>query len=366
MRAWLPIGLLLTGCGLGHQSALGFRARQAVLRGDAAIFSELMEEAARAKPQSPIDDPKLTVLTHFLDLAADPTFFAVLGPWLENGWISNDMTCAIRRAHYRAVRATDPVAAQASAQLCLDRAQAAAGTTDRLWEVERCLSEAPFLVAEDISAYLPLLHDAALPIVFRSAVLGGLARVDLMPLPSASAAQVRASAQIRAQRLDQILDAARGLEPQWIASATARGALELESVAVQQGWSYLDRWRSKDPDLTWSWVRVMKAKEPLDHLRGLGLWSRELEPATETSWWLCHRLAGERTDPVLGPLWEQEALALWLPGRATVLVAHASPCAGFRRLGPYPLEISAKAALTHQTAVPGYRRVLQILSRGPY
>ena len=120
--------LLLFGSGcLGYTSALGFRARQAVMRNDAAAFKDLMEEAADTLPAGPLDNPEKTVLTHFLDLAQDPLFFPMVEEWMAKGWIGDDMTCAVFRAHYKAEIDRHPEAAQKSAARASDRARRRAG-----------------------------------------------------------------------------------------------------------------------------------------------------------------------------------------------------------------------------------------------
>src|SRR5687768_3022809 len=90
-------------CVSSYTSALGYRARQAVLRGDVQAFDELMEEAADTLPRHPYDNPKRTVLTHFLDFGGSDLFFPMIEKWRAKDWISDNMTCAIHRARYRGV-----------------------------------------------------------------------------------------------------------------------------------------------------------------------------------------------------------------------------------------------------------------------
>ena len=245
-----------TAC-LGHQSALGFRARQAAMRGDAAIFRELMEEAADTTPAGPLDNPEKTVLTHFLDLAADPLFFPMVEEWMQKGWVGEDMRCAVYRAHYRAEIGRDPAAALASAEKILNLARAAAPDAERQWEVEVCLSGAPFLTATATAALLPYLQIAAdptEPIRFRAGLLDGMTNAFLtgaerlygnQPELTREEAQALAMKQAsdQARRTRFVLESVRPyVESAFLAAATARGVLEVETVLVPPGQSFVGRY----------------------------------------------------------------------------------------------------------------------------
>lgn len=376
------VALWATGC-LGHQSALGFRARQAAMRGDAAIFRELMEEAADTTPAGPLDNPEKTVLTHFLDLAADPLFFPLVEEWMQKGWVGEDMRCAVYRAHYRAEIGRDPTAALASAEKILNLARAAAPDAERQWEVEVCLSGAPFLTATATAALLPYLTlaaDPTEPIRFRAGLLDGMTNAFLtgaerlygnQPELTREEAQALAKKQAsdQASRTRFVLESVRPyVESAFLASATARGVLEVENVLVPLGQSFVGRYaESSDPyeqDLAWAWVRTLKSKKKIARIMGLGLWNRNLEPKGDVYWYLCARpqAGGTSQGGVLGPVKMIEAIGIRAPSRLSPEVL--SPrCEGYPELvGPYPLEASARGRLAERSG-DGKERVAILLKK---
>jgi hypothetical protein len=153
-----------------------------VLQNDVEAFPDLMEEAAETSPKGPRDNPKKTVLTHFLDLAADPRFFPYIEEWRKKGWVEDDMICSIHRAHHRATRDSDPKAAARSVNVCLNVARAAARETERSWQVKDCLEEAAFLAETSTQALVPFLRlvaDPTEPLRFRAGLLDGMTRIPL-------------------------------------------------------------------------------------------------------------------------------------------------------------------------------------------
>lgn len=379
------VGLLLftAGC-VGHQSALGFRARQAVLKSDAAAFKELMEEAAETTPAGPLDNPEKTVLTHFLDLAGDPLFFPYVEEWMQKGWVGEDMRCAVYRAHYRAEEKRNPEVAQASAQKILDLARAAAPDAERQWEVDVCLSGAPFLTVTATAALLPYLKlaaDPTEPIRFRAGLLDGMTNAYLtgaerlygnQPELTREEAQAlaRKQASDQATRTRFVLEAVRPyVESAFLASATARGVLEVENVLVPLGQSFVGRYaESEDPyehDLAWAWVRAIKAKKKIPRIMGLGLWNRNLEPKADVDWYLCARPGPAPTGSAgaLGPVKTMEALAVRSPSGTPPPNLEAR-CDGFpERWGPYPLEATARARLAERHSEGGERVAVLLKKR---
>jgi hypothetical protein len=359
MRAALLIFLALgTGCsGLGYQGALGYRARQAALQHDAAAFPDLMAEAAETEPKSRLDNPKKTVLTHFLDLADDPAFLATVRQWESQGWVEPDMICPVYRAHFAAHHQDAPEDAAASAQVCLARARSASARADPE-EVERCLLEAPFLIATATAAlapYLALATDPAEPEPFRQAVLRGLtlregfaprARWGVTATVSADVqrAQTEAAARGWARRLAWVLDTLEGeVDAPELALASARGAMEVEHVLEGLGESFVAAY-AEDPrparrDLAWGWVRAMKHAPPVEHLGGLGLWDPGREPPGEAFWYVCAAAPVARPGR-LGPRLSAEGASMVAP--APLPAPECPP--GARGWGPYPLEQVARAA----------------------
>ncbi|MCB9654704.1 MAG: hypothetical protein H6729_11300 [Deltaproteobacteria bacterium] len=372
------------GC-VSYTSGLGFRARQAVLKGDVQAFPELMEEAAHTDPVGPLDNPTKTVLTHFLDLADRPGFFDLVEDWLAKGWVSDDMTCAIHRAHFRKAIEIDPVSAQRSAETCVARARAASEDPERSWELKVCLQEAPFLVATStlaLTRYIKLAASPTEPLRFRAALIEGMTRVDLtLPTrlrdntptmsPEESVAQARQAVAKQTKRIDWVLAELRPyLDTATLAAATARGVLEVENVSVTVGESYVGRFAlSADPlehDLAWAWVRAMKNKKRIDRIAGLGLWSRRREKKSDVYWYICARPPEVERGGSLGAIRRVDAITVRVPRPVKDLEAlrikacveqkgsksskSAEPYPSI--LGPLPLETTARGALAQNISSP--------------
>lgn len=368
------MGLLaasLLGC--AHEpwrDAVGYRARQAALRGDVGAFDGIMADAAKEEPKSPIHDPKRTVLVHFLDLAGAPGFEETIARWEAKGFIADPMTCAIERARWRALHEDDPRVAEAAAATSLDRARAAASDPARAWELEACLGGARFLTESSTRASAELVgivRDPAEPLAFRRAVLEGLAEIRLDSVPGLSktpedearARTERVQALLsEADRLDRLIALVRtGTVPEnLVTAATAVGALRLERALVPLGASYLARHASGPSDLAWAWVRGMKARAPIPDLEPLGLWREALEGTGDAFWYLCP-LSEEVTEAAgLGPVRMVRVRTV----RAEAPLAPPEPCPDAR--GPFPLEATARAA----AATPredGLRPVVRIEGR---
>lgn len=308
--AALAIAALASSACAGYTSALGFRARRAVLEQDVERFRELMEEAASTEPRGPNDNPKKTVLTHFLDLAGDERFFPFIEAWRSKGWVAEDMVCSIHRAHHRAMRALDPAGAQRSIDVCVKTAREAARDADRAWQVRDCLDEAAFLTETSTRALVPFLAIAADPTEpprLRVALLEGMSRIPVSGPErrldnDASLTREDAVKQAEAQlgaierRFEWIVEAAKPFtDPTLLASGTAFGAMEIEEASIALGRSYVGRLATgEDPvlsDLAWAWVRVMKTKKKVPSLQSLGLWSRDRETKEDTYWFMCTRPA---------------------------------------------------------------------------
>lgn len=313
------IALLLPACAASYEGALGYRARHAALAGDAAAFDALMEEAAGVLPGSPLDNPKRTVLTHFLDLAGSDLFFPMIEAWTEKGWVPEAMTCAIHRARFRGTLERDPAEAERAAGVCVDRARAAALDGDRSWEIEACLDEAPFLTRTSTAAVWPYVELASLstePFGLRAGLLSGLTKLYLQdpatlrvndPSLSREESIRRARARLDplSARFRQIIGRlVHDSELPLLAGATAFGALELERVHLALGESLAGRYATSElpaeSDLAWGWVRAMKAKKRIPRLENLGLWDRRREPAGDAYWYLCARAPVARADGTLG------------------------------------------------------------------
>ncbi len=393
MRRLGLVALLLVasaGC-IGWRTAFGYRARQLALARDVVGFEALMQEAAESEPAGPLDDPERTVLTHFLDLAGEPEFFGVLARWRERGWIGDEATCAVHRAHHRAMRARDPATARRSADLCVERARAAAAHAERAWEITACLEEAPFLVESSTAAvapYLALANDGRQPEALRLALLEGIAgyrrahaRVPHGEVLDREARRARDEAARAAQRgrLEWMASASgQGDSALLFARATASAALELEADYVSRGQSFFAPLvASPDPArraLPWAWVLegARQAREPMaaggprEPLEQLGLWPEEAD--APTYWYLC----AARPEPPSkgGGLVRVEAKAVRarraLEARA-LRERHCPDATVYPTvLGPLPLEASAKAALREQLAAElptGQRPALVIRER---
>jgi hypothetical protein len=358
------------GCVHGYQDALGYRARQAVLRGDVDAFEALMAEASEDKPRSPLLKPQRTVLTHFLDLAGDPRFFGVIEGWRARGWVDEALTCAIHRARYRHTRDTDLDEAERAAEVCLQRARAAAYTPDRSWEVEACLDEAPFLTETSTAAlapYLEVVLEATEPRALKRALLEGMTKVYLQDvhiratnapeLPRAGhRAEAEAQMEAAARRFIALVEAVRGsTDTALLAAGTAFGALELERAYLTERRSFLFEYAlaSGDPerrDLAFAWVRAMKAREKDLRLDSLGLWDRNREPAKDAFWYGC--VGAPEVSPAFG-----SARVALRPVRAKALAepaAVAARCGGGmgpeRVMGPSPMQVSLRGSVTASVA----------------
>lgn len=392
--------LLACACCAGHagcasyQSALGFRARRAVLEGDAARFPELMEEAASTRPSGPRDNPKKTVLTHFLDLAADPRFFPYIEDWRRKGWVDEDMTCSIYRAHARADRALDPAAARRSVEACLATARAAATRADRAWQVDDCLDEASFLTETSTAALVPFLRlvaDPNEPLRFRAGLLHGMTNI---PIAGASREAVNDAGlgadgargivenrlSVLRPRFVAVIEATRPfIELPLLAGSTALGAAQIEHASQTIGRSFIARFATStapdDPDLSWAWIRALKNKKPVLDLTALGLWNRDRETRGDVFWYLCTRPRPDGPAPpalaALGPVAVVDAISVRAPARAgdpdaIRRTACLDPRGGAPYpaiAGPFPAESIGRAAALEATAPDPARRAVVVLAR---
>lgn len=389
VRRPLAILLLLSSgacANLGYEGAIGYRARKAAIERRPEAFGPLMEEAADTEPKSRLDNPKKTVLTHYLSLADDPGFLATIDAWNQKGWVDEDMVCPVYRAHFAAHHTLDPEAAARSASVCLDRARAAA-TADRQWELELCLLEAPFLVATataSLGPYLELATDPDEPEALRRGLLRGLtfreafgprARwgVTSTVTPEARREVALEEAEGWRDRLAWTLDAlSERVPPTELAIASARGVMEVEQVLASFGGSFVAGYAdSEAPDKrtwAWTWVRASKAAEPVDHLGGLGLWDRGREPAKDAYWYVCAGAPPAPTGSSLGPRVLVEAITV----RASERLEPTDPrlleaCEGRpRRVGPYPLEQIARSVAAErlfEDRAPNARLVVRVKRR---
>jgi len=373
--------LLAAGSCLGYRGALGYRSRQAVLRGDAAAFEALMEEAATRPPKGEYDKPKKTVLTHFLDLAGDDRYFEMIERWRAKGWVPEDMTCPIHRARFAATVQSDPAGAWRAAEVVMQTARAASGDPTQAWALEVCLLNARFLVGTSTAALGPILAVAADPTEprrFRHALLEGLTRVEITgfgrrlgnepQLGLAGAAEVtRALALDRAARLLWLLDTLEGVvDSALLAAGTAQGGLEIENALWPLGDSLLAELAESDRPsrraLPWQWVRVMKARRMVERQAGLLIWSRRREPETDAYWFAClsaPRPPGDREGaPAPRPADAVLDLRLVLGHRPDISVdeVRSQRCAPGRWaevIGPYPLRVTARAAAARRARQQG-------------
>ena len=371
------------GC-LGIQSALGFRARRAVLENRFEAFDDLMKEASEATPTGPLDNPTKTVLTHFLDFAGDPRFLTRIADYRASGWIPDEMFCAIRRAHFAAVQSHDPEAAWVSAQLCFKRARKAATEPDRGWEVEACLAEAPFLIQTSTAvAGVWLAHAAhpAEPEVLRLALLDGLTRVDLSGPPvrwgvdPPSSGETRRAwlvkqAQRQTDRLRWVFTELqeRNVPVPFAAAATARGVLEIESILAGLGDSFIADYAAH-PDtypqqLAWAWTAAMKRRPPHPSIEPLGVWDRHREPPGPAFWYVCRPDSRLFREPSRTESREPIPItSVRLAERAPRHHVHTTFCPATsisNILGPFPLEIIATTAMRRALADAGAPRPIQV------
>jgi hypothetical protein len=364
-----------SGC-VGYQREFGFRAHQAVLKHDVQAFEELMEEAASATPKGPHDNPKQTVLTHFLDLAGDPSFFPHIDAWRQKGWVGEEMKCSIHRAHYRATKQSDPAAAWTSVEVCLDTARAASTTAEKSWQVADCLEEASFLTQTATAALVPfmkLVADPNEPLKFRVALLDGMTNIPVAGARrhkdndsslTAEQAEEKVDRDLAhlTPRLDWIIAAARPfLDVSLLASGTARGAMQIEYAAGSTGKSFVGRYAQsanpEDGDLAWGWVRAMKNKKPVPDLSGLGIWNRERETKDDVYWYICTRPGKTSTAAAaLGPVTAIDAISVRAKERlASADTVRTSECTDKPNeepypsiAGPYPAESIARSAASDE------------------
>lgn len=372
------VALFGPACVTGYEDGLGYRARQAVLRNDVDAFEALMAEASEEKPRSPLMQPQRTVLTHFLGLAGSPRFFPIIEEWRAKGWVSDNLTCAIHRARYRHTRSSDPGEAERAAQVCLERARAAAYSTDRAWEVEACLDEAPFLTETSTAALMPYLEvvtEVTEPRALRRALLEGMTKVYLQDVYIRSTndperpreghrAQAEAQMNATAARFVGIVEAARaGGDVALLASGTTSGALELERALLTDRRSFLYDYAfaGGDPelrDLAFAWVRAMKARQKEPRLESLGLWDRTREPARDAFWYGC------LGDPEVHAVFGSARVAVQ-PVRAKAPVTPAEVAARCgagvaveRVMGPFPMQATLRGSVT--ASVAAHREVERV------
>lgn len=348
------------GCA-GYSSALGFRARQAVLHRDIEQFNGLMEEAADATPKGPLDNPKKTVLTHFLDLAGDPRFFSYIDDWKKRGWVAEDMTCSIYRAHHRATRRSDPAAAERSVEVCLANARAGASDPEKSWLVGDCLDGAAFLTETSTAALVPILQlvaNPSEPLKFRAGLLSGMTDIPISGTRrhmdnDTGLTKEQASERVEDQldglraRLDWILDAARPyMDATLLAGSTAIGVMRIEYASSSIGRSYVGRFAQSDSpddnDLAWAWTRAAKNKKPPKDIEGLGLWNKDRELKEDVYWYLCSRPGGApaaqgSAAAALGPIEVLDAISIRTKAKVLDLVElRTKHCADKTGAEPYP------------------------------
>lgn len=358
--------LLASGCVAHYEDALGYRARQAALRRDVPAFRALMAEAADTLPSHPYDNPKKTVLTHFLDLGGEDAFFDVIEEWRAKEWVSEYMTCAIHRARFRGTQDSDPEEAARAAEVCIDQARSAADAGDRSWELEVCLEEAPFLVQTSTPALAPYLRIAADPTeprAFRRGMVSGMTHLYVMDAftrranePSLDVARARALTERAVSevgaRLRSILDVLGvAMDTALLAAGSAFGASELERVSLSQQESFIGTFADSDvaeeQDLAWAWVRAMKSRDQDRRLSRLSLWDRRREPKGDAYWYLCSK---QTVDPVFSVA-DVRAISVRATERVADPAAFAPLCVGYDSLaGPYPLEATARGTLTASVA----------------
>jgi hypothetical protein len=352
------------GCVHGYQTELGFRAREAVKKGDIDAFDKLMAEAAQTLPHGPFDNPKRTVLTHFMDFGGSERFFPMIESWKEKGWVADTMTCLIHRARYKGVVAKDPAEADRAADVCLEEARRAAESADLRWAIEACLDEAPFLTLSSTSGlarYLAAAVDPSEPYLFREGLLHGMTALFLQDPATRRAndpklASEPAWRQSRTQldearkRFDAILAIARATtDVTLLAGATMFGAMEIERVSLQHGSSYVAeiaaRPSADDADLAWGWVRSAKSKERVRRFDSLGIYDRKREPLADAYWFYC------TSDPNSAQRTADAVSVLSLSRVADVDDLRRRVCADKATgeippniFGPFPLEVSARGA----------------------
>ncbi len=343
-----------SGCVSSYQNALGFRAREAARARDVDAFEALMAEASTSPPRHTYDNPKRTVLAHFLDLGGDARFMPTLERWRGLGWVDDAATCAIERARWRGVAEADPEEADRAADACISRARAAALEGSRAWEVEACLAEAPFLVVAStvaVARFAAIAADPVEPEALRAALLDGLTHVFLaeparlrendgaLTEPEARALATTRLHAARARFLALVAEVRATTDVPLLARGTAFGALELERVSLALDEPFLARFVASgapdDLDLAWAWVRAMKDRGHVARLDPLGLFDHRREPREDAYWYVCARRLLPPGEPA------ETIVVSGFDARA------ASPCPvrpGQSVLGPFPLEATARGA----------------------
>jgi hypothetical protein len=352
-----------------YTDALGYRARQAVLKRDFAAFEQLMTEAAETLPTHPRDNPKRTVLTHFLDFGGDPRFYEVIDRWKDNGWVSENMDCAIERARYRGTVDSDPEEAERAANSCVSLARAAADDPERRWVLDACLEDAPFLTRTStvaIARFIEAAADPSEPFLLRAALLDGMTHVFLQDAATRITNDPKISKPVAVtdskKQLDEterrFIAIVRAVQPNTeagiLSGSTTFGALELERVSLTHGRSLIGAFATADSpddnDLAWGWVRAMKVKKRSARMESMGLWNRKREPAGDAYWYVCANDEGAKRDAVaiLAERSVGDVEELRIKECATSSGAPPLPLI----FGPYPLEVSARMAVTSSTSAP--------------
>lgn len=317
-----------------------------------------MSEAADTTPKGPLDNPKKTVLTHFLDLAEDPRYFSYIDQWRGQGWVADDMLCSIHRAHARLNWEKNREAAWKSVEICLATAREASKSAEKSWQVADCLEEAHFLVQTSTAALIPFIErvaDPLEPLKFRAALLDGMTRIpvsgpDRRQMDDAKLSRAEAVAQAEAQlarveqRFEWIVSAVKtAMEPGILASGSAVGAMEIEEASLALGRSYVGKYalaeNPDDVDLAWAWIRTMKTKKKNNTLLSLGIWDRNKETKDDMYWYFCVRPAAQQkagSNP-LGPMYLLDAISIRGKERAADVEAlRGQHCVDPQSKGVYP------------------------------
>jgi hypothetical protein len=359
--------LLGTSCVSSYTDALGYRARKAAIARDIDVFQELMLEASETLPSHPRDNPKRTVLTHFLDFGGDPHFYEIIEAWKEKGWVSDNMDCAIHRARYRGLIAFDPLEAELAADNCVGLAREAAPDPERRWVIEACLEEAPFLTRTStiaVERFIAVAADPSEPYVLRAGVLDGMTHLFLQdpgtlrvndPKMSREAAIAQSKAQleeVEARFVSIVRAIQTTAEPGLISGATAFAAAELERVSQWHGKSFFGAFASADSpddqDLAWGWTRAMKSKKRTARLEHLAFWDRKREPQGDAYWYVCASASGNKREAIT--VLAESAVADLEALRERECKTSSKAATLTEIFGPYPLESSAKMSVTASTS----------------
>lgn len=355
---------------------------------DIAAFGPLMDEAAETTPKGPLDNPKKTVLTHFLDFAGDPRFFPIIEEWKSKGWVGDDMVCSIHRAHARLNWEKDRAAAEQSVETCLAIAREASKNSEKSWQVADCLEEASFLTQTSTAALVPYVErvaDPTEPVKFRVALLDGMTRI---PVTGADRRQMNDRSLSREQALEEAARQLRGvegrfewivsatktfLEPNLLASGSAVGAMEIEEASLGLGRSYLGKYalseNPDDHDLAWAWVRTMKLKKKNTSLSALGIWDRSKETKDDMYWYFCAKPGESKGGAV--PVLAVDAISVRAKERAPDLEAlRTAQCLDKKTnevypqiFGPFPLESVGRGAVSERMKGDGKTRTAVVLKR---